>query len=202
MRLIDLMVYSVILVSQHIQLQLTQTVVAGWYFQLATLPRFLCILARAPAEDDQSIYVSWFMRAMSMRMTMRLIRLLLYAILSVCLSSSSSVTVNPDHLYLRILFQNCSIFRFRCPSSQLWHPSFSPLYDVLNLTTHIFSESLWHVLFTDAPVMTMKKTQANTKTKTKTMTKTKWLKDLACAIFLKMIWLKDIISDDESVMHH
>ena len=94
----------------------------------------------------------------------------------------------------------------RRPSSQLWHPSFSPLYDVLNLTTHIFSESLWHVLFTDAPVMTMKKTHANTKTKTKTMTKTmtktKWLKDLACAIFLKMIWLKDIKSDDESVMHH
>ena len=64
------------------------------------------------------------------------------------------------------------------PLSQLWHPNFSPLYDILNLTTHIFSESLWHVLFTDAPVMTMKKTQANTKTKTKTMTKTKWLKDL------------------------
>ena len=88
------------------------------------------------------------------------------------------------------------------PSSQLWHPSFSPLYDVFNLTTHVFSESLWHVLFTDAPVMTMKKTHANTKTKTKTMTKTKWLKDLACAIFFKMIWLKDIKSDDESVMHH
>ena len=102
---------------------------------------------------------------------------------------------------LRILFQNCPIFRFR-PSSQLWHPSFSPLYDVFNLTTHVFSESLWHVLFTDAPVMTMKKTHANTKTKTKTMTKTKWLKDLACAIFFKMIWLKDIKSDDESVMHH
>ena len=88
------------------------------------------------------------------------------------------------------------------PLSQLWHPSFSPLYDVFNLTTHVFSESLWHVLFTDAPVMTMKKTHANTKTKTKTMTKTKWLKDLACAIFFKMIWLKDIKSDDESVMHH
>ena len=102
---------------------------------------------------------------------------------------------------LRILFQNCPIFRFR-PSSQLWHPSFSPLYDVFNLTTHVFSESLWHVLFTDAPVMTIKKTHANTKTKTKTMTKTKWLKDLACAIFFKMIWLKDIKSDDESVMHH
>ena len=95
----------------------------------------------------------------------------------------------------------------RRPSSQLWHPSFSPLYDVLNLTTHIFSESLWHVLFTDAPVMTMKKTHANTKTKTKTMTKTKWLKDPTCAISLKMIWLKDIKYNDEGdapqvVMHH
>ena len=105
------------------------------------------------------------------------------------------------HIVVNSSSQNSSpIFRFQV--SQLWHPSFSPLYDVFNLTTHIFSESLWHVLFTDAPVMTMKKTQANTKTKTKTMTKTKWLKDLACAIFLKMIWLKDIKSDDESVMHH
>ena len=56
----------------------------------------------------------------------------------------------------------------RCPS-QLWHLSFSPLYDVLNLTTHTFSESFWHVLFTDTPVITMTKTHA--KTKTKTMTK-------------------------------
>ena len=40
----------------------------------------------------------------------------------------------------------------------------------------------------------MTKTNANTKTKAKT--KTKWLKDPTCAIFLKMIWLKDINFDD------
>ena len=101
--------------------------------------------------------------------------------------------------FLRILLQNCPIFRFR-PSSQLWHPSFSPLYDVFNLTTHVFSESLWHVLFTDAPVMTMKKTHANTKTKTKTMTKTKWQRPSMSHIFEND--MKDIKSDDESVMHH
>ena len=32
--------------------------------------------------------------------------------------------------------------------------------------------------------------------KTKTQTKTKWLKDPTCAIFLKIIWLKDIKYDD------
>ena len=125
-------------------------------------------------------------------------------------SCHHSETNNTKILISASVFSNCEFcFRIalssdsvRCPLSQLWHPSFSPLYDVFNLTTHVFSESLWHVLFTDAPVMTMKKTHANTKTKTKTMTKTKWLKDLACAIFFKMIWLKDIKSDDESVMHH
>ena len=111
--------------------------------------------------------------------------------------------LDPDpHRYCEFCFRIALSSDSVRPLSQLWHPSFSPLYDVFNLTTHVFSESLWHVLFTDAPVMTMKKTHANTKTKTKTMTKTKWLKDLACAIFLKMIWLKDIKSDDESVMHH
>ena len=67
---------------------------------------------------------------------------------------------------------SCSIFRFH-PSSQLCHPSFSPLYDVLNHTAHTFSESLCQVLYTDAPVMTITKMHINTKTKTKTMTKAK-----------------------------
>ena len=41
---------------------------------------------------------------------------------------------------------------------------------------------------------TMTKTHAKTKTKTKT--NTKWLKDPTCAIFSKMIWLKDVEYDD------
>ena len=49
-------------------------------------------------------------------------------------------------------------------------------------------------------VRTMTKIQAKTKTKTKT--KTKWLKDQTCAIFLKMVWLKDVKYDVKSVMHH
>ena len=56
---------------------------------------------------------------------------------------------------------------------------------------HTYSESSWHEVSTDAPVMTM------TKTHTKTKTKTKWLKDPTCAIFLKMIWLKDVKYDDD-----
>ena len=52
---------------------------------------------------------------------------------------------------------------------------------------HTYSESSWHVLSTDAPA----KTKTNTNTKTKTKTKTKWLKDPTCAIFSKMVWLKD-----------
>ena len=58
---------------------------------------------------------------------------------------------------------------------------------------HTYSESSW--LSTDAPVMSMKNTHAETKTMTMAMTKTKWLKDPTCAIlFLKiqMIWLNYI----------
>ena len=43
-----------------------------------------------------------------------------------------------------------------------------------------------------------------TMTKTHATTKTKWLKDPACAIFLKMVWLKDVKYDDgdaSPVMH-
>ena len=42
----------------------------------------------------------------------------------------------------------------------------------------------------------MTKTHAKTKTKTKTMTKTNLLKDPTCAIFSKMILLKDVKYDD------
>ena len=55
---------------------------------------------------------------------------------------------------LRILFQNSStIFTFRRPSvrGQWWHPTLSPLYDLLDHTNQIFSESLWHPLSTDPP---------------------------------------------------
>ena len=46
--------------------------------------------------------------------------------------------------------------------------------------------------------LTVAKTKKKTKTKTKTITKTKtkWLKDPTCAIFLKMLWLKDVKYDD------
>ena len=44
-----------------------------------------------------------------------------------------------------------SIFTFRCPSSQSWHPNFSSLYDVWNYKNHTFSESLRRPLSTDPP---------------------------------------------------
>ena len=34
---------------------------------------------------------------------------------------------------------------------QWWHPTLSPLYDLLDHTNQIFSESLWHPLSTDPP---------------------------------------------------
>ena len=45
-----------------------------------------------------------------------------------------------------------TIFTFpsvRCP--QTWHPSISPLYDILDHTNQIFSESLWCPLSTHPP---------------------------------------------------
>ena len=37
------------------------------------------------------------------------------------------------------------------PSTIWWHPTFSPLYEHLDHTNQIFSESLWHPLSTDPP---------------------------------------------------
>ena len=68
----------------------------------------------------------------------------------------------------QILFSNCEFcFRILALSShsvvsgQRWHTTFSPLYDLLYHTNHIFSESLWpdqsrsrlHQLFINCPLV-------------------------------------------------
>ena len=103
---------------------------------------------------------------------------------------------------LRILFQNCSIFTFR--RQQWWHPTLSPLYDLSDHINQIFSESLWHLLSTDPPTTHPLRVIHKLRNHTLIQRQRQWQrrKDLTCAIFLKMIWPKDIKSDDESVMHH
>ena len=62
-----------------------------------------------------------------------------------------------ENLNCEFCFQNSSpIFTFRplFVRHQAWHPSISPLYDILEHTSQIFSESLWRPLFTHPPPLT------------------------------------------------
>ena len=86
----------------------------------------------------------------------------------------------------------------RCPLSvrpQASHPSISPLYDILDHTNQIFSESLWHPLSTHPPPLTR---DPNTNTQIHKYTNKQiqlWLKlniGITCAIFLKRLWYEDL----------
>ena len=59
---------------------------------------------------------------------------------------SAFLSCSQKYYYARPIFTFCP--SVRCPS-QSWHPTFSHLYDPLDHTNQIFSESLWHPLSTD-----------------------------------------------------
>ena len=99
-------------------------------------------------------------------------------------------------LQVEILFVCLSVCLSEVPSS-LWHFQFKAFKSSQNhVRPHILYTSLERGRHQQWQVMTMTKTKTNTKTKTKT--KTKLLKDPTYAIFLKMIWLKDINYDHDT----
>ena len=70
--------------------------------------------------------------------------------------SFSKIVININQSIQSINCESCfadssTIFTFPSVRPQTWHPSISPLFDILDHTNQIFSESLWCPLSTHPP---------------------------------------------------
>ena len=101
-----------------------------------------------------------------------------------------------------------SIFTFPSLSvvrPQTWHPSISPLYDILDNTNQIFSENQWRPLSTHSPITTpLLPKYKYTNKQIHKYTNIAWVKVIGttCAIFFKKrtskimfpsIWCADLV---------